>query len=389
MKKKILAVTGIRSEYDILYPVLKELEKRDSFDLQLLVSGAHLSKWHGSTLELIEKDGFDIADKVDSLFMTDRLTQRPKAVANLINGISQTVERENPDILLFVGDREESMATCIVGNYMDKLVAHLGGGDPVFGNADDPVRTSCSRLAHIHFCFAEEYKKNLINSGEEPFRVFFSGNPALCNIDSVPVLSCNEISDYLNFEIEKEKYFVVLNHPLSSEVDDSYEQMKCIAQSVCEVADSDGLKVVGIYPNTDPGSYGVIKAIDEIRSNSVSFFRNLPRDIFINLMRNSLCLVGNSSMGILEAPHYKLPVVNAGNRQKGRLNAGNLVFVDYNKDAIVKEIRKSCFNNEYRAYIHSLQNPYGNGKAHMKIADILENINVSDRKWHIKKNFFP
>ncbi|MGM0609049.1 MAG: UDP-N-acetylglucosamine 2-epimerase, partial [Candidatus Muiribacteriota bacterium] len=276
MKKKIIAVTGIRSEYDILYPVLKELENRESFELKLLVSGAHLSKWHGNTLHLIEKDGFNIVDKIDSLFMTDRLTQRPKAVANLINGISQSVEREDPDILLFVGDREESIATCIVGNYMNKLVAHLGGGDPVFGNADDPVRTSCSRLAHIHFCFAEEYKKNLINSGEESFRVFFSGNPALCNIDSTPFLNCSQISEYLDFKIEKSKYLVVLNHPLSSEVDDSYTQMKSILDSVCEVADSDGIKVVGIYPNTDPGSYGVIKAIDEINNTSVSFFRNLP-----------------------------------------------------------------------------------------------------------------
>ena len=134
MKKKILAITGIRSEYDILYPVLKELHNHDNFDLKIVVAGAHLSNWHGFTLNKIEEDGFCIVDKIDYLLMTNRKTQRAKGIGLLIEGLTQTVEREEPDFLIFVGDREESIATCIVGNYMDVLVAHIGGGDPVYGN---------------------------------------------------------------------------------------------------------------------------------------------------------------------------------------------------------------------------------------------------------------
>ena len=182
MKKKILAVIGIRSEYDILYPVLKELQNNENFDLKIVVTGAHLSDWHGFTLEKIEEDGFEIVEKIDYLLITNRKTQRSKGVGLLIEGLTQTVDREKPDFLIFVGDREESIATCVVGNYMDVLVAHIGGGDPVYGNSDDPIRIACSKLAHIHFATANTYAENIKKLGEEEFRICFSGNPVLNNI---------------------------------------------------------------------------------------------------------------------------------------------------------------------------------------------------------------
>ena len=188
MKKlKILAITGIRSEYDILYPVLKKLKESKHFDLSLVVSSAHLSDWHGNTIKKIEEDGFNIVDKLDCLLMTNRNVQRSKGVGILTYALSQTVERENPDFLFVVGDREESIATAIVGNYMNILVAHLGGGDPVFGNSDDPIRMAVSKLSHIHFTTAKQYSENLKNIKEDSFRIFFSGNPALSNIKNTPI----------------------------------------------------------------------------------------------------------------------------------------------------------------------------------------------------------
>ena len=178
---KIIASTGIRSEYDILYPVINELRLR-GHEIKLIISGAHLSDWHGSSLKKIQKDGFEIADKIDCLFSTNRTTQRIKGIGSLVTGISQCVERENPDLLLYVGDREEGIATALVGNYMDILFAHLSGGDPVWGNADDPIRFAISKLAHIHFPFANDYADNLRKIGEEDFRIFHSGNPSLDNI---------------------------------------------------------------------------------------------------------------------------------------------------------------------------------------------------------------
>lgn len=384
--KKILAVTGIRSEYDILYPVLKELNNHPNFELKVVVTGAHLSNWHGLTINKIKEDGFKISDQIDYLLMTNRKTQRSKGVGLLIEGLTQTVDRENPDFLIFVGDREESIATCIVGNYMDVLVAHIGGGDPVYGNADDPIRLACSKIAHIHFATAQPYADNILNNlGEEDFRVCFSGNPALSNILNTPILSTKELSHHLNLDISKGNYIVVLKHPLSSEVTSAYSQMKITMEAIKEFSANKQMKVIGIYPNTDPGSYDIIKAIDEITNENIKFYKTLSRDIFVNVMRNAKCLIGNSSMGILEAPLYKLPVVNVGNRQKGRLNAGNVEFVDYNNNQIISALDKACFDQTYIEIIASLENPYGDGLAHKKIVNFLDTINLNDNKWYTKK----
>lgn len=385
MKKKVLAVTGIRSEYDILYPVLKELQENEKFDLKVVATGAHLSNWHGFTVDKIKEDGFEIVDQIDYLLMTNRKTQRSKGVGLLIEGLTQTVERENPDFMIFVGDREESIATCVVGNYMDVLVAHIGGGDPVYGNADDPIRLSCSKLAHIHFATADVYAENIKKLGEEEFRICFSGNPALNNIVETKVLDKKDLSEYLNIDIYNNEYVVVLKHPLSSEVDDSYQQMKTTMEAVNKFSTKHNVKVIGIYPNTDPGSYDILQAIDENCNENIKFFKTLPRDVFVNLMRNAKVLIGNSSMGILEAPLYKLPVVNIGNRQQGRLNAGNVEFVGYNIDKIVTTIEKACLDNEYRTYVSNLKNPYGDGYAHKKIVKFLEEVDLNEDKWYTKR----
>lgn len=384
--KKIIAITGIRSEYDILYPVIRALSDDKRFDLQLVVSGAHLSDWHGYTLKRIEDDGFKIADKIDSLFSTNRKTQRVKGIGTLVTGMSQTVEREKPDFLIYVGDREEGIAAALVGNYMDLLFAHIGGGDPVYGNADDPIRFAISKLAHIHFTSAKQHAENLKRVGEEEFRIFWVGNPSLDNIRNTKTIKIEELRKYLDFEIETRKYIVLINHPLSSEKENSGFQMKTILKSVKVFCEKYNYKVVASYPNTDPGAYDILNAIEEYREYpSFKFYKNLSHDEFVNLMRNAGALIGNSSMGILEAPFYKLPVVNVGNRQKGRLNAGNVEFVEYDVNIIVKALEKTCFDGKYREKINELESPYGDGYTSKKIVDILASIDLNDKKWYVKQ----
>jgi len=387
-KRKVLAITGIRSEYDILYPVIKCL--RDAgFEVKLVVSGAHLSPWHRETVRKIEEDGFEIADKIDTLFMTNRTTQRVKGVGILTYALSQTVEREKPNFLLVVGDREESIATALVGNYMDILTAHIRGGDPVYGNADDPIRFAVSKLAHIHLVTAKEYAENLRKIGEEEFRIFWVGNPVYTSISWVKKKSLTEISEFLKFDIKDERFGVFLKHPLSYEKEEAYFQMKTSLKAVKTFAKRYNFKFVGIYPNTDPGSYDILRAIEEEEDREhIKFFKTLPREIFVNLMRQAKVLVGNSSMGILEAPFYKLPVVNIGKRQMGRLNAGNVEFVDYNQNAIIKAIEKAIFDEGYREYVRNLNNPYGDEKNAYRIVAVLKEIDVSDKKWYVKKKLY-
>lgn len=385
-KIKLLAVTGIRSEYDILYPVIDGLRKDERFEVKIVASGAHLSDWHGFTLKSIEEDGFEIADKIDSLFMTDRRAQRAKGTGVLTSALSQTVDRENPDFLLVVGDREESIAVAVVGNYMDVLVAHIGGGDPVFGNADDPIRFAVSKLAHIHFTSTQQYAENLKKIGEEEFRIFNVGSPALDNIKNTEACRIEEISDFLGFDISGRKYVVLIKHPLSSEKENSYFQMRVTLESLEAFCMENNIKVIGIHPNTDPGSIDILKAIHEFKdSKFIKFHKTLPRKIFINLVRNAKALVGNSSMGILEAPFYGLPVVNVGNRQKGRLNAGNVEFVSHDKEEIRNALRRAYFDERYRDRVKNLENPYGNGTTSQKIRDILTAIDKMEKKWYMKE----
>ncbi len=315
-----------------------------------------------------------MVDRIDSLFMTNRLTQRVKGVGILIYGLSQTVERILPDFLFVVGDREESIATAIVGNYMNILVAHLGGGDPVYGNADDPIRFAVSKLAHIHFTTCEEYRNNLIKLGEEEFRVFNVGNPSLDKISKIPYLDITEINRELGIDLQSKRYIILIKHPLSSEFEKSYEQMKITFEVLNKFCQMNNIKAIGIYPNTDPGSYDIIKAINEINSPFIKFIKNIPRIYFVNLLRNALALVGNSSMNILEAPFYQLPSVNIGNRQKGRLNAGNVLFTGYNENEILHALHKACFDNEFRSSLEKIKYFYGDGKASERIVNILKEV---------------
>ena len=380
---RVIAVTGIRSEYDILFPIINKINNDNQFCLKVVISGAHLSDWHGNTYERVKEDGFIIADRVDSLLATNRNTQRSKAVANLISGLTQTVERESPDLLLVVGDREESIATAIVGNYMGVLVAHVGGGDPVWGNSDDPIRMATSKLANLHLTTALPYSENLISLGEDSWRIKFTGTPGLDNIKNEPPLSKEELAAALRLDLKD--YIVVLKHPLSSESESSYDQMCNALIGIKAFCEKNDMMAICIMPNSDPGSFDIIKAYKEFESDRIILRQTLPRNIFVNLLRSAKALAGNSSMGLLEAPLYKLPVVNIGNRQRGRLNAGNVRYVGYCKSEVIEALDHAVFDSDYRDFISNLNNPYGSGDAADIAIKFLKSIDLNDRKWAVKQ----
>ena len=386
---KILTITGIRSDYDILFPVLKALES-GGHQIQIVASGAHLSDTHNFTERKIIADGFDIVDRIDSLLSTDRLVQRSKGVGMLTIGLSQTVERVKPDMLLMLGDREESIATAIVGNYMSVLVAHIGGGDPVYGNADDPMRFAVSKLAHLHLCTAAEYAQNLRNIGEEDFRIHWTGNPALVNIAKTEQITLKSLAHSLNLPIDHGRYVVLIKHPLSSEVQASRNQMHDTLLALKEFCRQQSYHVVCIQPNSDPGSEVMRHVIAEFSEEDwLHPLNTLGRVQFVNLMRHTKALIGNSSMGILEAPFYKLPVVNVGNRQRGRLNAGNVEFVSYALPSIVSSVEKACLDENYRHKVRNLSNPYGDASAAEKVRIAIESVDLADDRWYTKVRLCP
>ena len=378
----MLAVTGIRSEYDILYPVIKCLRDHEDFRLRVVVSGAHLSENHGHTITKIMDDGFEVSEKIFTLLDTDSIAQRPLAISTLIAGLTSVVLREQPDLMLVVGDREESIAASIVGNYTLTMVAHIGGGDPVWGNADDPIRMAVSKLSHIHFTTSKQYARNLLSLGEDDWRICNIGTPGLDNIVNEPLIALREISASLKIQLDK--YIVLIKHPLSSEVLEASNQMRVTLDAIQQFCETSDLKCIWIKSNGDPGSLEMENSYDRWQHDRILKTNSLSRRIFVNLIRNSLALVGNSSMGILEAPTYQIPVVNVGNRQQGRLNAGNVEFVRHERTEILDALTKACFDFSYRSKVAQIESPYGDGSASQKFLEFIQAVDFSDKKWTVK-----
>lgn len=376
-KKRVLGVTGIRSEYDIMSSVFRAIAGHPDLDLQLAVTGAHLAEAYGNTIDEIRADGFVVADEIESLLNGDQASFRVKGLAIQLQGLVQTVARIKPDVLLVLGDREEAMTTALVGAYMNIPVAHIAGGDRVIGNVDDQVRHAVTKLAHLHFVTNQESKERILRLGEQPFRVFDVGNPGLDRLLEVPVINASELSRCLGFAIaDGEPLVMLIQHVLSSEIAHAYEQMKISLEAVRELR----IKTILIYPNSDAGGQQMIRAIREYKTLPFLYTaKNIPRLEFVNLMRRASCLLGNSSAGILEAPLLKLPVINVGNRQRGRLHADNVQFVPHDKDRIIDAVRQAIFDPEYRSTVAACSNPYGDGRTSARIADILATIPLDDK----------
>lgn len=377
IKRKILAVTGIRADYDVLFSVLKAIDEHEELDLEVVVTGAHLSEQHGLTINEIKKDGFKIADCVESLINSNKLPSRVKGLAIQLQGMVQTVERVKPDFLLVLGDREETMSTALIGAYMNIPVAHICGGDKAVGNVDDQVRHAVTKLSHLHFTTNIESHDRIIRLGEQPFRVFNVGNPGLDRLVKTPELSCKELSKRINFDIkEEEKFLLLIQHTISTENDLAYWQMKQTMEAIKTLK----IKTVISYPNSDAGSKDIIRALNEY--NDLPFIfkaKNIPRLEFVNIMRKASCMLGNSSAGILEAPILKLPVVNIGNRQRGRLHSTNVEFVNHDTEKIISAIQKALYDEDYKKLVNHCINPYGDGKAAGRITKVLAEIKIDDK----------
>lgn len=378
LKRKILAVTGARSEYDILFPVLEKLNKDVDFDLQILVTGSHLSETFGKTVTNIENDGFVIADRIYNLVNTDQKIGRIISLGNQIPAFAQTFDRIKPDIILVVGDREEAISVSLTGAYMNIPVAHIAGGDIAKdGNIDNSVRYATSKFAHIHLTVLEQHKQTLLKLGEDDWRIFTVGSPALDRFIATPSLTKKQISENIGFDITNDKYIVLIQHPIITDVANEGKNIRQTLDAIVEL----GYKCLINYPNSDAGNHAIIEAYqDYVKKHKQLFlFKNLDRLNYINILRHASCLVGNSSSGIAEAPSLGLPVVNVGSRQRGRAHAENVIFVDIDKEQIKIAISKSLTDQNYINSVKLIKNPYGDGKSASKIVEVLRTIELNDK----------
>ena len=375
-KRQVLAITAIRSEYFLQRSMLRAIMDHRELELSLIVTGAHLSPLHGYTVKDVEADGFPIVERIENLLYSDRDAARLKGVGIQLQGLAQVVDKRRPDWLFLPGDREESITLGLCGAYLGLAMAHYSAGDRVVGNVDDMVRHAVSRLSHLLLTTNEDARQRLIKSGEEEWRVHNVGHSGIDRMRQVPAMTLEQLASELAVTSVAKKYAVVIQHPLSSEWQDAGREMRETMEALREL----GLQTFVSYPNSDPGSDQIIGVIEEYRADPrVSIFRNIPDAPFINLLRNATVLVGNSSMGLLEAPYLKLPVINVGRRQTNRHHAENVFFVPAQRGPIVQQLRDIMENATTQEAIRNCANPFGDGHTGERVAELLASTPIDTK----------
>lgn len=345
-------------------------------ELELVVTGAHLSPLHGYTVKDIEADGFPIAERIESLIYSDHDAARLRGAANQLQILTHIVDSKCPDWLLAPADREESITMALCGAYLQIPTAHYGAGDRVVGNADDMIRHAVSRIAHLLLTTHKEARERLIRAGEQEWRVHNVGHSGIDRIRTTPQLTRDELARDLGVSEIQQRYLVIIQHPLTSEISVSGAQMRETLAAAAEL----GLQTFVSYPNSDPGSEQIIAAINDYESNPrFKAFKNIPDLQFVNLLRGAAALLGNSSLGLLEAPFLHLPAVNIGSRQQARHHSDNVFFVSGDRNSIVAQVKSILEDPEIRKRIDNCANPFGEGHSGERVANLLAQTPIDAR----------
>ena len=375
MARKICVVTGTRAEYGILKPVMKAIKESPMLELSVIATGMHLAQQFGYTLKEIEKDGFKIDARADMLLSGDTGTTMAKSVGKGIISIAQALDIIKADIILVLGDRIEPLATAIAGAYMNIPVAHIHGGDSAKAGLDESARHAITKLSHIHFPATEKSAERIIKMGEDPSNVFVVGAPGLDSILNEELIGPEKIAKSYNLDLS-EPILLAIQHPVTTEVGDAPDQIREMLEAVFELEH----QAIMVYPNADAGGREMIEVIKEYEKYPfIKTFKSIPHKKYLSLMKIATVMLGNSSSGIIEAPSFGLPVINIGSRQEGRERAENVIDVDYDKEQIKAAIKKTLHDENFKEKVKNCKSPYGDGKAGVRIADILSEIKI-DKK---------
>lgn len=382
MTRKIAVVTGTRAEYGLLFWLMKEIQADPGLELQLIVTGAHLSPEFGSTWKAIEEDGFRIDAKVEMLLSSDSPVAIAKSVGLGTIGFADALDCLRPDILVVLGDRFEILSAVTAATMLRIPVAHLHGGESTEGVVDEAIRHAVTKMAHLHFTAAEPYRKRVVRMGESPDRVFFVGAPGLEYLHRLPPVSRSELESELDFPLDS-PLLLITYHPVTLEgsPENPFAELLHALDRFPEA------RLVFTMPNADAGGRRLIRMIEEFvaaRSERAKAFVSLGQRRYLSLMRLCDAVVGNSSSGLTEAPACGKPTVNLGNRQKGRLKADSVIDCAEERGSIADAIALAldpAFTEKARHTV-SL---YGSGDAAKRIAEVLKSCDLSDI---LKKQFY-
>jgi len=383
MKRTICIVTGTRAEYGLLYWLMKEIEEDADLELQIIATGMHLSPEFGLTYSQIEEDGFNIDKKIEMLLSSDTPIGISKSIGLGMIGFSEAYADLKPDIVVLLGDRFEIFSAAAAATTARIPIAHLHGGEATEGAFDEAFRHAITKMSHLHFTAAEEYRKRVIQLGEEPERVFNVGGLGIDNIKKLKLMNRDEFEDVIKFELWR-KNLLVTFHSVTLEHATAKEQFQNLLDALDELEDT---RIIFTKPNADTEGRIIIKMIDQYvskNSHKAVAFVNLGQLRYLSAMQFMDGVVGNSSSGLAEAPTFKIGAINIGDRQRGRVKAESVIDCDSDKESILKALTK-LYSKEFQDKLRNVRNPYGEGGAAEKIKKVLKEKDLSDI---LKKEFY-
>tara|TARA_R100000789_G_scaffold11804_1_gene15739 strand:+ start:2528 stop:3703 length:1176 start_codon:yes stop_codon:yes gene_type:complete len=383
MTRKVCVVTGTRAEFGLLRWLMGEIQSHPELELQVIATGMHLSPEFGSTYHEIEEAGFEIDARVEMLLSSDTNTAVTKSMGLGVIGFADAYERLAPDIVVVLGDRFEIFAATSAAMIAGVPVAHLHGGETTEGAFDEAIRHSITKMSHLHFVAADEYRQRVIQLGEHPDRVFNFGGMGIDAIKRIKLLSREELERSLELSLGA-KSLLVTFHPVTLEGGASSAAQ--MGELLAALEDLDDTTLIFTMPNADTGGRELSAMVREFAQGhpNAKVYTSLGQLRYFSCLAQIDGVVGNSSSGLAEAPSFKIGTVNIGDRQKGRLKANSVIDCEPNREAI-RAALKTLYSAEFHASLAAVSNPYGNGGASEAIVKVLAEYPLENIR---KKQFY-
>ncbi len=381
MQKKICVITGSRAEYGLLRWLMTDLREDPAFELQLIVTGMHLSPEFGLTYREIESDGFNIDRKLEMLVSSDSPTGISKSMGLGLIAFGEAFAQMQPDLVLVLGDRFEIFSAAAAALVAALPVAHLHGGERTEGAFDEAIRHSITKMSHLHFVAAEEYRRRVIQLGEDPAHVFLSGGLGVDAIHRVKLLDRQSLELSLDFKFGSRNLLVTF-HPETLNAGAARIQMVELLEALDATQD---LQLLFTMPNADSGGRVLIEMVNDFVAthSNAKAFTSLGQVRYLSCLAQVDGVIGNSSSGLTEMPSFRKATINIGDRQRGRLKANSVIDCEPNRFAITSAI-DIAYSAEFQAGLMLANNPYGDGGASRKILDVLKRVDLARV---VKKSF--
>jgi GDP/UDP-N,N'-diacetylbacillosamine 2-epimerase (hydrolysing) len=368
--RKILYVTGTRADFGLMASTLQQIAGHSALQLQVAVTGMHLSPSYGLTVRDIEALGLPIVARIPTNVRDRTPAAMAQGIGEAVIGLTQAMAQSGPDLVLVIGDRGEMLAGAIAALHLGIPIVHLHGGERS-GTVDEPVRHAITKLSHWHFVATEQSRDRVIRMGERPEHVWITGAPSLDDLAAQGAAPREQVLGELGLAAA-DRFVLVLFHPVVQEMGDAYAQTAALVQALGDALAHSRTHILWLAPNADAGSAAILRAIDEMPLERVRRITHLPRPLYVAALRQAEALVGNSSSGIIEAASFGTPVVNIGNRQRARERNRNTVDCTGERGAIAAALANSLAHGPYPA-----GNVYGDGRAGARIVHLLATSPVS------------